>query len=176
MEKKSIGKEILSWVKTLVIAVVCAFIINNTLIASALVVSSSMEDTIMTDSRVMGLRITYLLSEPKRFDIILFDPPNGDDSIPYVKRIIGLPYEKVEIINGKVYIDDSEVPLEDSFIKGVARGDYGPFYVPEDSYFVMGDNRNGSNDSRHWVNKYVPRSSILGRIYFEYYPVPHILQ
>ena len=175
MEKKSVGKEILSWVKTLVIAFVCAFVINNTLIASALVVSSSMEDTIMTDSRVMGLRITYLITEPKRFDIILFDPPNGDTSIPYVKRIIGLPNEKVEIKDGKVYINDSDVPLEDSFIKGVARGDYGPYFVPEGCYFVMGDNRNGSNDSRHWINKFVPRESISGRIYFEYYPTPHIL-
>ena len=175
MEKKSVGKEILSWVKTLAIAFVCALIINNTLIASALVISSSMEDTIMTDSRVMGLRVTYLVSEPKRFDIILFKPPNGDDSVPFVKRIIGLPKETVEIIDGKVYIDHSEYPLDDSFIKGEAYGDYGPFYVPEGCYFVMGDNRNGSNDSRHWINKYVPRSSILGRVYFEYYPVPHVL-
>jgi len=176
MEKRSLGKEIFSWVKTLAIAFICALIINNTLIASALVVSSSMENTIMTDSRVMGLRVSYLVSEPQRFDIILFDPPIGGDSFPYVKRIIGLPTEKVEIIDGLVYIDDSTTPLDDSFIKGEARGDFGPFFVPEGSYFVMGDNRNGSNDSRHWENKYVPRESILGKLYFEYYPTPHMLQ
>jgi len=175
MEKKSVGKEIFGWIKTLAIAFVCALIINNTLIASALVISSSMENTIMTDSRVMGLRVTYLVSEPKRFDIILFKPPNGDASVPYVKRIIGLPHETVEIINGKVYIDGSDIPLDEPFIKEEARGSYGPYIVPEDSYFVMGDNRNGSNDSRHWENRYVPRKSIMGRVYFEYFPVPHIL-
>ena len=174
MNKSKVLKEILSWVKTIVITLVCALIINKTIIASALVVSSSMENTIMTDSRVMGLRIAYILNDPKRFDIILFHPPDDETSIPYVKRIIGLPNEKVEVKDGKVYIDDSEIPLDDSYIKENAIGDYGPFYVPEGSYFVMGDNRNGSNDSRHWVNKFVSKDKIIGRVYFEFYPSPHI--
>ena len=175
MKGKRIAKELLGWTKTIAIAFVCALIINNTIIASALVLTSSMENTIKTDSRVMGLRIAYIISEPKRFDIILFEPPDDAESIPYVKRIIGLPNEKVEIIGGKVYINDSDVPLEDSFIKEDAQGDYGPFFVPQDSYFVLGDNRNGSNDSRFWNNKYVSRDKIQGKIYFEYYPSPHIL-
>jgi len=175
MGKKNVLKEIFGWVRSIAIAVVCALIINNTLIASAVVISSSMEDTIKTDSRVMGLRIAYLFSEPKRFDIILFPPPDAQAEIPYLKRIIGLPNEKVEIIDGKVYINDSTVPLEDSFIKGEAFGNFGPFYIPDDSYFVMGDNRNGSNDSRHWINKFVHRDGIIGKVYFEYFPTPHIL-
>lgn len=175
MDKKRVFAEMLGWVKTLAIGFVCAFIINNTLVTSALVVSSSMEDTIMTDSRVMGLRVAYVFNDPKRNDIILFQPPDNQASIPFVKRIIGLPNEKVEIIDGKVYIDDSDVPLDEYFVKGEARGSYGPFTVPEDSYFVMGDNRNGSSDSRHWVNKFVPRDSILGKLYFEYFPMPHVL-
>ena len=121
MKKKRIAKEILSWIRSLAIALVCALIINKTLIASAVVVSSSMENTIMTDSRVMGLRVAYVINEPKRFDIILFHPPDDETSIPYVKRIIGLPNEKVEIIDGKVYINDSDIPLDDSFVKEVAR-------------------------------------------------------
>jgi len=175
MKAERVKKEILGWVKTVVIAFVCALIINNTLIASALVISSSMENTIMTDSRVMGLRVAYVFSEPKRFDIILFQPPDDETSIPYVKRIIGLSNEKVEIIDGKVYINDSDVPLDDSFIKEEAYGDYGPYYVPEGCYFVMGDNRNGSSDSRAWVNKFVAKDKILGKIYFEYFPSPHLL-
>ena len=175
MKKKRVIKELLSWIRTLAVAAVCAFVINNTLVASALVVSSSMENTIMTDSRVMGLRVAYLLSEPGRFDIILFQPPDDETSIPYVKRIIGLPGEKVEIINGKVYIDDSDTPLDDSFVKETARGNFGPYEVPEGCYFVLGDNRNGSRDSRYWDNKYVPRNSILGRLYIEYFPSLHLL-
>jgi len=134
-----------------------------------------MENTIMTDSRVMGLRVSYLLNEPGRYDIILFNPPDDVTSIPYVKRIIGLPNETVNIIEGKVYINDSDIPLDDSFIKDTARGNYGPFIIPDNCYFVLGDNRNGSNDSRHWSNKYVPRDNIIGRLYLELYPSPHLL-
>jgi len=175
MKTKRIVKEALSWIKHLVVALICALIINNTLVASALVVSSSMENTIMTDSRVMGLRVAYLINEPERFDIILFQPPDDLTSIPYVKRIIGLPNEKIDIVAGKVYVNDSDVPLNDSFIKEKARGDFGSYYVPEGCYFVLGDNRNGSQDSRFWVNKYVPRDNIIGKIYIEFYPTPHIL-
>ena len=175
MKKNKIAKEVLAWTKTLALAFVFAFIVNNTLIASALVVSSSMENTIMTDSRIMGLRTVYVISEPDRFDIILFHPPDSETPIQYVKRIIGLPNEKVEIIDGKVYIDDSDVPLDEPFIKEAAWGNYGPFFVPEDSYFVMGDNRNNSNDSRHWTNKFVPRDNIIARLYIEYFPTPHLL-
>ena len=173
MKENRTKKEIVSWLKTFLIALICAIVANNFLIASALVVSSSMENTIMTDSRVMGLRVAYVISEPKRFDIILFEPPDKDSEIPYIKRIIGLPNETVEIIAGKVYIDGSNVPLDDSFVKGEAHGNYGPFFVPEGAFFVMGDNRNSSSDSRHWVNRYVPRGNIIGRIYLEFYPTPH---
>jgi len=170
MNRKSIAKEIFGWVRIIAFALVFGFIINHAVIANAVVISSSMENTIMTDSRVMGLRVTYYVSNPQRFDIILFTPPDDQSSLPYVKRIIGLPNEKVEIRNGKVYINDSDDPLDDSFIKEEARGDYGPFYVPENSYFVLGDNRNNSFDSKNWTNKYVPKDMILGRVYLEYYP------
>ena len=89
MKTKRIVKEALSWIKHLVVALICALIINNTLVASALVVSSSMENTIMTDSRVMGLRVAYLINEPERFDIILFQPPDDITSIPYEIKLTG---------------------------------------------------------------------------------------
>jgi len=170
MSRKKIVKEIFGWVICLVIAFVFGLIINNFVIANAVVISPSMENTIMTDSRVMGLRVTYYVSDPKRFDIILFTPPDDASSVPYVKRIIGLPNERVEIRNGKVYINNSDEPLNDPFIKEEARGNYGPFFVPENSYFVLGDNRNNSHDSKNWTNKYVPKDMILGRVYLEYFP------
>ena len=168
--KKKIAKEVFGWVRCLTLAFVFGLIINNAVIANAVVISSSMENTIMTDSRVICLRVTYYVSDPQRFDIILFTPPDDQTSVPYVKRIIGLPNEKVEIRNGKVYINDSDAPLDDSFIKEGARGSYGPFFVPENSYFVLGDNRNNSHDSKNWANTYVPRDMILGRVYLEYFP------
>ena len=173
--KPTRSQEILSWVKCLAFALIIGLVINKAIIANAVVISSSMEDTIMVDSRIMGLRLSYFVSDPKRYDIILFMPPDDASSAPYVKRVIGLPNEKVEIINGKVYIDDSETPLDDSFVKEAARGDYGPFYVPEDSYFVLGDNRNNSLDSKNWINTFVAKEMIIGRVYFEYYPKPKLL-
>jgi len=175
MKESKFKKELISWIRTIAIAVILGVIVNSTVIASTHVISGSMEDTVMTNSRVMGFRLSYLIGEPGRFDIIVFNTPENDSSIPYVKRIIGLPNEKVEIIDGKVFIDDSDVPLDDSFVKGVAQGSYGPFHVPENSYFVLGDNRNSSVDSRHWVNKYVKRGDIIGKLYFEYFPTPRLL-
>ena len=174
-KKETVIKEMLEWARTLAIAFIFVLIIQNTLIVHAVVVSSSMESTVMTGSRIMGSRITYAINEPERFDIILFRPPDEEASAPYLKRIIGLPHEKVEIRDGKVYIDDSGIPLDDSFIRGEARGNYGPFMVPEGSYFVLGDNRNHSHDSKNWENKYVPRGNILGKVYVEYFPNPQLL-
>ena len=170
MNRRKAAKEIFRWVRCLVIAFIIGFILNKAVIANAVVISPSMENTIMTDSRVMGLRVSYYIGDPKRFDIILFTPPDDQTSVPYVKRIIGLPNEKVEIRNGKVYINDSGEPLDDSFIKEGAQGYYGPFFVPANSYFVLGDNRNNSYDSKNWTNTYVPKDMILGKVYLEYFP------
>lgn len=175
MNKKSIMKNILEWVRAIAAAFVIALLLNNAIIAHAKVISSSMESTIMTNSRVMGSRLSYIIDEPERFDIILFKFPDDETSLPFVKRIIGLPNEKVEIIDGKVYIDDSDDPLDDSFIKEDTRGNYGPFIVPENSYFVLGDNRNDSWDSKNWTNKFVSKDKILGKILVEYFPNPKVL-
>ncbi|MCL2365439.1 MAG: signal peptidase I [Oscillospiraceae bacterium] len=172
---KKLGSSIFNWLKTFAIAIIIGLIVNHTLIASAVIISSSMEGTIMTNSRVMGLRVAYTFRDPGRFDIILFEPPDGTVSVPFVKRIIGLPYETVTIVNGEVFINDASVPLYEPFLAEDMRGSYGPFVVPGDSFFVMGDNRNRSNDSRHWNNSFVSRDDIIGRLYFEFFPNPQIL-
>lgn len=175
MKKNKIISEIIDWGKYLLAGFLFAFILNNTLIINANVISSSMESTIMTDSSVFASRISYKIGDPERFDIIVFKFPDDETSFPFVKRIIGLPGEKVEIIGGKVYINDSTEPLDDTFINEETTGSSGPYYVPDDSYFVMGDNRNNSHDSRWWVSKFVTRDKILGKAIFEWYPHPHML-
>ncbi len=172
---ESLKIEIISWVKLLAAALVFALCINQFVIVNARVPSGSMENTIMTNDRIMGLRLSYLFSGPERGDIVVFQYPD-DEKIDYVKRIIGLPGETVEIRAGKVYIDGAAQPLDDSFIKEEAYGDYGPYTVPEDSYFMLGDNRNNSRDSRFWQNKYVKKNKILGKVYFRYYPNFEILR
>ena len=84
--------------------------------------------------------------------------------------MIGLPGEVVEIKDGKVYIDGSPTPLDDSFIPEKMIGSYGPYTVPENCYFMLGDNRNDSKDSRSWKNKFVRFDQLVGKAVVRYYP------
>ncbi|HAF27026.1 MAG TPA: signal peptidase I [Lachnospiraceae bacterium] len=150
-----------------VVAVVLAF--NTYAIVNARIPSESMENTIMTGDRIIGNRLAYNTKNPQRFDIIIFKYPD-DESVYFIKRVIGLPGETVTIIDGKVYINDSAEPLDDHFVKEAPLGTFGPYYVPGDGYFVMGDNRNCSADSRFWENTFVTRDEILGKAVFCYWP------
>jgi signal peptidase I len=128
-----------------------------------------MENTIMTRDRVVAFRLSYLFDKPERFDIIVFPAPDKPETL-FVKRIIGLPGEAVTIVDGAVYIDGER--LDDSaFVRDaeVSVQNLGPFHVPESSYFVMGDNRNNSSDSREWLDPFVYRDNILGRVIFRYF-------
>lgn len=168
----------LDWVLVIVIALAAALFINFFIIVNSTVPSGSMEKTIMTNSRMIGLRITYLFEKPDRGDIIVFHYPDDPKQI-FVKRIIGLPGETVEMKNGITYIDGE--PLEEDYINpdywnGSMEGDRyncGPFTVPEGHYFVMGDNRANSLDSRFWTNHYVSKKAIIGKALFCYWPAKY---
>ena len=179
---KLLNKAILSATKTTILSFLIAMIVVSSAIINAVIPSGSMENTIMTGDRLIGNRLAYeinlqigdkqickKLSDPKRFDIIIFKYPD-DESILYIKRIIGLPGETVEVKSGNVYINNSKQPLDASFTTKKTIGNFGPYTVPEGSYFVMGDNRNDSNDSRFWKNTYVKFEQILGKAVFRYYP------
>lgn len=168
-EKKDTKKEILSWVITIGVAVVIALLIDSFIIVNASIPSGSMENTIMTGDRVMGFRLYYLFADPKRGDIIVFEYPD-DESKLFIKRIIGEPGDKVEIKEGKVYINDSDVPLDEPYLKDSSdTRSFGPYQVPVDCYFVMGDNRILSGDARFWTNTYVRRDQIKGKALFRYW-------
>ena len=126
----------------------------------------SMENTILSGEAVMFDRNAYKENAPERYDIILFKYPD-DTSEKFVGRIIGLPGETVSIESGKVYIDGESDPLDDSFCPEEPLGDFGPYEVPEDAFFILGDNRNYSRDSRLWENKYVAEKDILGKAELE---------
>ncbi len=172
----SLKAEIISWAKVIGSAIVLAYLLKTFAVVNATVVSGSMENNIMTNDRVICNRLAYLFADPARFDVIAFDftEPSGTEVI-YVKRIIGLPGETVTVLNGQVYIGDAAEPLPDSFVAEPPHGDAGPFTVPEGCYFVMGDNRNSSYDSRYWAEPYVPHADILGKYLFTYYPRPGTL-
>jgi len=173
MKKEIIVKELKSWVKIIGIAVVAAVFINTTIIANATIPTGSMESTVMTGDRVIGFRLAYLFSEPERGDIIMFKMPDNE-SKNYLKRIIGLPGEQVAIIDGKVYINGNEEPLAENYLNVVPTGSYSPYVIPADSYFVMGDNRNRSYDSRYWDDKFVSKDQIIAKAIVDYYPSIHL--
>lgn len=164
-------KELLSWILNFVIAIGVALAIKSFIIINATVPTGSMENTIMPGDDLLGLRIAYLFEEPKRGDIIIFKFPD-DESQKFIKRIIGLPGELVQIQDGKIYIDGSTSSLEEPYLKEDWTRNTGPyeFVVPEGCYFVMGDNRNDSLDSRYWNNPFVTEDEIIGKAEFIYYP------
>lgn len=173
--KNSIWKELWEYIKMIIFVIVVVLIVNNVLLINARVPSESMEKTIMTGDRFFGNRLAYLFNDPERFDIVVFKYPD-DESQLFVKRVIGLPGETVEIKEGKVYINGSDTPLDDSFTPETPMGNYGPYVVPEGSYFMLGDNRNHSGDSRFWKQPYVEKDKIVGNAILRYFPGIKILK
>lgn len=166
-------KEIKSWIKLVIVAIVLVIVINKFVIINARVPTGSMEQTIHAKSRMMGFRLAYIFSKPERGDIIIFRYPDNPEE-NYVKRVIGLPGETVEIRNGVVYIDDERLEEDYVYFSGGIidkKGDFAKTLIPEGSYFVLGDNRNDSRDSRFWESThFVKEGIILGKAVFSYYP------
>ena len=192
-EKTSLWKELLSWVEIIVVAVLISLFLTKVVLVNALVPSSSMETLISPGDRLFGNRLTYKFKDPERFDVVIFKYPVDEDE-NYIKRVIGLPGETVTIENAKVYINDSETPLEENYLpeEWVIENDGFVFEVPEDCYLMLGDNRNVSEDARYWAEEayeqgladsvedgesytYVSRDKILGKAMFTYWPHFHLL-
>lgn len=168
-KKKKWIKELLSWGIVLLAAFILGKVITKFVIVKVEVPTPSMETTIMVGDHLVANRLAYLFTEPKRGDIVVFKFPD-DETQDYIKRIIGLPGETVEIKDGLVYINGGDNPLEEEYLKEPMKGSFGPYEVPEDCYFMMGDNRNNSTDARFWENTYVKRSKILAKALFRYRP------
>ena len=166
-------EELVSWIKTIVLAVAIALFINFVIIVNATVPTGSMENTIMAGDRVIASRLSYTFSDPERGDVVIFKYPDDEDVL-YVKRIIGLPGDVVEVKNGGVYVNGEA--LGEDYIKETTEGFYGPYEVPEDCYFMMGDNRNNSLDSRYWDNKFGEEDKILGKVLLKYYKKPALVK
>ena len=164
----TVKAEVISWVKTILLAMVLAGAVNSFLIVNAEVPTGSMENTIMTGDRILALRTSYWFEEPQAGDVAVFrypDDPTGKTL--YVKRIIGTEGDVILVQDGMVTVN-GEV-LTEEYIAETTIGDYGPYVVPEDSYFMMGDNRNHSLDSRFWDDPFVHEDEILGKVVLRYY-------
>ena len=165
----NVKKEVFEWIFSIAIGVIIAVLINRFVLINARVPSASMENNIMTGDRLFGYRLAYVNEEVERGDIVIFKFPD-DESQLFIKRVIGLPNETVTIIVGKVYIDDNKEPLYEPYLAQEMVGTFGPYEVPENCYFMLGDNRNYSRDSRFWENTYVSKDKILGKALFRYFP------
>lgn len=145
-------------------AMAALFFTNTYLLAWAFVPTGSMIPTINEGSFILGTRLPA--EKICRYDIVIFNYPD-DESVSYIKRVIGLPGETITIKNGTVYADGKK--LRDDFTAELSN-DSGVYRVPEDSYFMLGDNRNHSKDSRFWKHKYVKREKIYAKALFVVLP------
>lgn len=160
-------KELMSWVMIFVGAFVVAYILSNFVIVNAKVPTGSMISTININDKVIGFRLSYIFSNPERGDIIMFNAPDKENTI-YIKRVIGLPGDVIRISNNELYINGEL--KEESYVKNGWRTNTGDveYTVPKNEYFVMGDNRDNSSDSRVWGT--IKRDDIIAKAIFRYYP------
>ena len=161
--------EFVAWLKTLASAAVYATLIVTFGFQVARVEGQSMAPTLEDQDRLIVNKLAYRLGDPKVGDIVmLYYPLNPDKS--FVKRVIAEPNDQVKIVDGRVYVND--VLLDDSFVPAEYRSheDMAPRVIDEGYYFVMGDHRNNSSDSRHWG--LVPKKYIIGRVQLRWWPVP----
>jgi len=158
--------KILREVGITVLIAVAVFALLRLTVQSYTVVMSSMEPNFQDGECIMVKKLSYRSSGPQRGDVVIFDPP-FDSEYPFIKRVIGLPGETVEINDGKVSINGT--PLEeDEYIAAQPNYTMSAQEVPENEYFVLGDNRNNSNDSHNgWT---VPWDNIIGKAWFSYWP------
>ena len=170
MDRLNVWKdELVAWFKTLASAAVYATLIVTFGFQVARVEGQSMAPTLADQDRLIVNKLAYRVGEPRRSDIVmLYYPLNPDKS--FVKRVIAEEGDQVRIVDGRVYVND--VPLRDDFVPPEFRShdDFGPTVIPEGYYFVMGDHRNNSSDSRHWGM--VPKKYIIGKVQLRWWPLP----
>ena len=173
-KSRGIAGEILSFLLYVVVVVGITFLIIHYVGQRTYVSGSSMENTLSDGDNLIVDKITYRFSDPKRYDIIVF-PYQYEENTYFIKRIIGLPGETVQIVDGIIYIDGEA--LQESYGCEVMKNSglaADPVTLGEDEYFVLGDNRNDSTDSRDPSVGKIPRDRIIGRAWVRIWPLSKI--
>ncbi len=177
-EAPTFWAKVWEYAKSILIALFIALLIRTFIVQAFRIPSGSMIPTLLVGDHILVNKFIYRFGDPKRLDVVVFKFPL-DPKKDYIKRVIGLPGDRVEIINKVVYINGK--PLKEPYVqhtdphiipRGVQpRDNYGPVVVPKGHYFVMGDNRDSSYDSRYWG--FVARKAFIGKaliIYFSWNP------
>lgn len=158
------------------IASIVALLLRTAIAEPRYIPSDSMVPTLVAGDRLVVEKVSYHFHPPKAGDIVVFEPPQQLQRLGYakkqafIKRIIGQPGDIVNVQKGKVYVGDR--PLTEDYIAEPPEYSWGPRQVPEGSLFVMGDNRNNSNDSHVWG--FLPQKNIIGRACFRFWPPKRI--
>ena len=161
-KKKSPLRE---FIETIIIVIALVVSVNYFVVQGFYIPSGSMRTTLLEGDRILVNKFIYKFGDPHRGDVIVFKfPSNMKETL--VKRVIGLPGDTVELTGGAMYVNSKK--LKEPYVQVNMQGEFGPKKVPFDQYFVMGDNRNISDDSRYWGT--LPRKDILGKAFVIYYP------
>lgn len=160
------------WLKesiaVILLAVVFALLIRTFVLEARIIPSSSMLPTLQLQSRVLVNKLSYIVGDIERGDIVVFKPPESlKVEEDYIKRVIALPGETVEVKGSQVYVDGEA--LTEPYILEPPAYEFGPFSVPENCLFVMGDNRNNSFDSHAWGA--LEKDRVKGRAFVIYWPI-----
>jgi len=165
---ENIKKEIISWIKLIVTAFIIAFILKTFIFQIAYVKGPSMEPTLYEGQILIVSKLNYRLGSPKRGDIVVLN--DNLEHKDLIKRVIGLPGENVDIKDGFVYIN-GELLEEDYISVPTYENGFEASDVPENKYFVLGDNRPESRDSRSSSLGFVERENIMGKAVFRLWPL-----
>ncbi|MDQ7842799.1 MAG: signal peptidase I [Armatimonadota bacterium] len=155
--------------KTLIIAFILAQLIMVSVAQAFQVEQYSMEPTLLPHDRVLVDKFLHRLRQPRRGDVIVLRYPLNPER-NYIKRIVALPGDRLELREGRLFINN--MPVAEPYVNGVPQGDFGPVTVPADAVFVMGDNRNNSEDSRSFGA--LKKDKIVGQAILIYWPPQRI--
>ncbi|MFH1347824.1 MAG: signal peptidase I [Candidatus Margulisiibacteriota bacterium] len=164
---------VFDWTETIVVAFIMALIIRAFFLQVFWIPSSSMEPTLDIQDRIVVNKVAYYFRTPKRQEIVVFrqvadpDKPEGRPKRDLIKRVMGLPGEILKIRDGVVYINDQKI--EETHPMNSDYSDFGPKKIPSDAYFVLGDNRPASADSRYWG--FLPKANLIGPAFIRIWPL-----
>ena len=171
MDKSKLGEEIKDWVISIAIAIVLAFFIRYFIVELYMVEGPSMRPTLVNAERLVVNKFIYRFKDPVKGEVLVFRYPK-DPSRDFIKRVIATPGDTIEMKDGRVFVNGEL--LNETYILERTRGSYPLATVPEGHVFVMGDNRNNSEDSRFRDVGFVSRDLIKGKAVMIFWPFDHI--